>query len=141
METLVILVVAGVVAYYVVDGYLNPQSVSGSTTNPTSVDSSLKETSSSAPDSYLSAHQNKSYIGKAFVALILYYVGFFIGGLISNILFLSQANETKRATGRSPRGRGCLIILLLVHLPLFTILLSFIFLGGLSIAAVLESIM
>jgi len=70
-------------------------------------------------------HGAKSYIGKAFLTFFLYYVGFYFIGLIVNLLFLSQANESKRIVGRSPSGRGCLIFLLLSHLliPIIVVIL------------------
>ncbi len=60
-------------------------------------------------------HASKSYTGSAFLTLILYYVGFYIIGLIVNIIYLSAANKSKRISGISPSGRGCLIFLLWFH--------------------------
>ena len=69
-------------------------------------------------------HATKSYVGSAFLTFILYYIGFYIIGLIANLLFLSDAKKTRQITGASPSGRGCLILLLWTHLfiPLLLIL-------------------
>lgn len=61
-------------------------------------------------------HASKSYTGWAFLTLILYWVGFYIIGLIANIAFLSAANKSKRISGVSPSGRGCLIFLIWFHI-------------------------
>lgn len=70
-------------------------------------------------------HGTKSYVGSSILTLILYYIGFYIIGLIANLLFLSQANHTQRITGDSPPGRGCLLFLVWIHLgiPVLIILL------------------
>lgn len=73
-------------------------------------------------------HASKSYVATAFLTLLLYYIGFFIIGLICNIVFLSQSNESKRITGENPSGRGCLIFLLWVHI-IIPILFIFLFLA------------
>ena len=67
----------------------------------------------------------KSYVGSAFLAWILYYIGFYIIGLIVNICYLSSANRIKRETGISPSGRGCLQFLLFIHFwfPLIIIII------------------
>ncbi len=67
----------------------------------------------------------ESYTGKAVLTLALYYFGFFLVGFVLNIVFLVDSNRTKRNTGKSPNGRGCLIILLLWHLiiPIIVIVL------------------
>jgi len=73
-------------------------------------------------------HANKSFTGKAFLALLLYYIGFWFLGFISNIIFLSDANRTKRLIGSNPPGYGCLTTLLVVHIAL-PLLILIIFLG------------
>lgn len=67
---------------------------------------------------------NESFVGRAFIAWILYYIGFYIIGLILNIAWLSGANGIKRRTGTSPSGRGCLIFLMVTHfwIPLIAII-------------------
>ena len=52
-----------------------------------------------------------SYGGKAFLAFILYFCGYF-PGLILNIVFLIDALSTKDRFGRAPEGLGCLVTLL-----------------------------
>ncbi|GCE24786.1 hypothetical protein KDA_02700 [Dictyobacter alpinus] len=55
-----------------------------------------------------------SYVTPAVVTMLLYFV-FWLPGLIVNIVYFVQANETKRRNGgRSPEGYGCLLSLLLV---------------------------
>lgn len=70
-------------------------------------------------------HGSKSFVGVAFLTLLLYYFGFYVIGLIANMLFLSSAKQTMRITGRSPSGRGCLLFLLWTHLfiPIILIVL------------------
>jgi len=75
-------------------------------------------------------HAAKSYVGVAFLTLILYYIGFFIVGLICNLVFLSQANQSKRIAGSSPSGRGCLLFLLWTHLLIPIILIIILLAGG-----------
>lgn len=75
-------------------------------------------------------HASKSYVASAFLTLLLYYVGFFIVGLICNIVFLSQSNESKRIIGANPSGRGCLVFLLWVHIILPIIFITLLLAGG-----------
>lgn len=74
-------------------------------------------------------HASKSYVGMSFLTLLLYYIGFYIIGLICNLVFLSQANQSKRIAGSSPSGRGCLLFLLWTHL-LIPILVIIMLAGG-----------
>jgi hypothetical protein len=74
-------------------------------------------------------HASKSYVGSAVLTLILYYVGFYIVGLICNLVFLSQANQSQKIAGGSPSGRGCLVFLLWTHL-LIPIILVILFMAG-----------
>ena len=69
-------------------------------------------------------HAAKSYVGSAWLTLLLYYIGFYIVGLIVNLVYLSKAKQTMKITNNSPSGRGCLIFLLLTHLiiPIIIIL-------------------
>ena len=57
----------------------------------------------------------KSYVGKAWIAFLLYWVGFYIIGLIFNIVWLSESSNTKKIAGKSD-GHGCLVTLLIVFL-------------------------
>jgi len=69
-------------------------------------------------------HAAKSYVGSAWLTLLLYYIGFYIIGLIVNLVYLSKAKQTMKITNNSPSGRGCLIFLLWTHLiiPIIIIL-------------------
>lgn len=75
----------------------------------------------------------RSYVGAAVLTWILYYIGFYIVGLIVNICYLASAARIKRATGVSPSGKGCLTALLIVHfwIPLVAIILLILFGFGL----------
>ncbi|MCF7849704.1 MAG: hypothetical protein K9M45_12710 [Kiritimatiellales bacterium] len=78
-------------------------------------------------------HAAKSYVATAFLTLLLYYIGFYIIGLVCNLVFLSQANDSRRIAGRSPSGRGCLLVLLWIHLLIPAILVVvFIVVGALA---------
>ena len=79
-------------------------------------------------------HASKSYVGSAFLTLLLYYVGFYFIGLICNIVFISKSNESKRIAGVSPSGRGCLVFLLWVHI-FIPIIVIMVFLAGGGLAA------
>ena len=57
----------------------------------------------------------KSYLSEAFITLILYYVGFFIAGLIANIIFLNNAKRD-RSQGVTTTNVGCLQVLLWVQI-------------------------
>ena len=74
----------------------------------------------------------KSYYGAALITLVLYWLTFWIGGIIANIIYLNSASNTQRLSGVSPEGKGCLWILLITHviLPLAGICLLYAF--GLS---------
>jgi len=72
----------------------------------------------------------KSFVGPAFLAWILYYIGFYIIGLIVNICYLASASRIKRETGISPSGKGCLSFLLFIHFWLPLILIIFLILFG-----------
>ncbi len=74
-------------------------------------------------------HASKSYVGSAVLTLILYYVGFYIVGLICNLIFLSQAKQSQKIIGSSPSGKGCLDFLLWTHL-LIPIILVILLMGG-----------
>jgi hypothetical protein len=85
----------------------------------------------------------KSYLGEAFITLILYYLGFGLIGLIANLIFLSNARRDERQ-GVITSNVGCLQILLWVHIALFVLgcILGAIFLalGGVgTLAAIFGS--
>jgi hypothetical protein len=81
-----------------------------------------------AHGSFQALAQTQSYVGKAFLSWVMYYLGFFIIGLILNIMFLSEASRLKDMSGTSPSGLGCLQTLLIVHiiLPIITIIMIFV---------------
>jgi hypothetical protein len=62
----------------------------------------------------------RSYLGEAFITLILYYLGFGLIGLIANLIFLSNARRDERQ-GVITSNVGCLQILLWVHIALFVL--------------------
>jgi hypothetical protein len=64
----------------------------------------------------------KSYVGQAVLTFFLYYLGFWIVGLIVNILFLNEARDYQRTVGRSPSGVGCLWALIIVHVAVPAVL-------------------
>lgn len=68
----------------------------------------------------------KSYIGQALISLALYYLGFWIVGLVVNVLFLREALQYRRSTARPVSGVGCLWAVLVVHVvvPLSAVLLA-----------------
>lgn len=78
-------------------------------------------------------HASKSYVSMALITLLLYYIGFYVVGLVANLIFISQANESKRISGSEPSGRGCLIFLLWTHLLIPIILLIMFAAGGLAL--------
>ena len=71
-------------------------------------------------------HGSRSFIGPAFLTWLLYYVGFYIVGLIVNFAYLSSAKRSKIISGVNPSGRGCLILLIWIYfiLPLFIIIVA-----------------
>lgn len=79
---------------------------------------------------------SKSYYGPALISLALYWILFWIGGLIANIVYLNSAYNAKKVSGKSPEGLGCLWILILVHvvLPLVAGVCFLVFGGLLSVS-------
>lgn len=75
-------------------------------------------------------HMNKSFVGKSFITLALYYFGFYIAGLIANILFMNDAKRTKQIIGHSPPGYGCLVFLFITHIVIPLIFLILIIITG-----------
>jgi len=59
----------------------------------------------------------KSYVGKAFLTMFLYYL-LWLPGMIMNIVYWSEAKRVRQITGESPSGMGCLLFLLITHLIL-----------------------
>ncbi len=58
----------------------------------------------------------KSYVLIAWVNLLLYYLGFYIVGLIVNLVFLKKSKQYMEETNIQPKGRGCLLFLIWTHL-------------------------
>lgn len=77
-----------------------------------------------------SYHASKSYVGPAVLTTFLYYFGFFIVGLIVNILFLNSAKLTKSIIQRDPPGYVFLQVVLWIHLALIIIAVIIIFAVG-----------
>lgn len=48
-----------------------------------------------------------SFTNKAVLTFFLYWLAY-IPGLIFNIMYLNEANNIKKETGRTPEGMGCL---------------------------------
>ena len=57
-------------------------------------------------------HSNKSYIGYAWLTIVLYIFAFWLGGFIANIVYLNAAKTTRRIIKRDPPGLIFLIVLL-----------------------------
>ena len=64
----------------------------------------------------ISAEQ-KSFTTPAIITLVLYFV-LWLPGLIANIVYLNEANNVQRLSGRAPEGKGCLIAMLVVFVAL-----------------------
>jgi hypothetical protein len=64
----------------------------------------------------ISAEQ-KSFTTPAIITLVLYFV-LWLPGLIANIVYLNEANNVQRLSGRAPEGKGCLIAMLIVFVGL-----------------------
>jgi len=58
-------------------------------------------------------HSNKSYIGYAWLTIVLYVFALWIGGFIANIVYLNAAKNTRRIINRDPPGLIFLIVLLI----------------------------
>jgi TRAP-type mannitol/chloroaromatic compound transport system permease small subunit len=64
-------------------------------------------------ETQLALENAKSYTMKAVVTLLLYFL-LFIPGFIANIVFLGEANKTKKIIGRNPEGHGCLLTMFII---------------------------
>lgn len=83
---------------------------------------------------------DKSYVGPALITWLLYYVGFWLVGLVINIVYLSEAARYTRETRRPASGVGCLWALLIFHLvmPIVGIIVLLVTgLGAVIIAAIM----
>lgn len=59
------------------------------------------------------AAATRDYTTPAVLTLVLYFV-MWLPGLVANIIYFMQASEDERITGHPPRGKGCLLALLVV---------------------------
>lgn len=66
-------------------------------------------------------HSSRSYTKSAIITLVLYWIGFYIVGLIANIIFLRSANRSKDIIGYNPPGRGLLLAMFWIHLVLVVV--------------------
>lgn len=83
---------------------------------------------------------SKSYLGEAFLSLVLYYLGFGVIGLIANVIFLNNAKRDERQ-GMIVENKGCLSALLWVHVGLMILgcIVTIILFATGTLAALLES--
>ena len=89
--------------------------------------------STTAQDTMRAIAATRSYIGPAILTLALYWLLFWVGGVIANVLYLYSANNAERISGVSPEGKGCLWILLIVHVILpIALVFILIVMGGLT---------
>ncbi len=77
---------------------------------------------------------SKSFTTPAIITLVLYFV-LWIPGLIANVVYLLEASNVQRVTGRAPEGKGCLVALLVVFIVL-PVLGFCVFFGGLGLAGI-----
>lgn len=86
---------------------------------------------------------SKSYVGSAFLVLLLYWF-LYLPGLILNIVYLNEAGRIQKASGVSPSGKGCLEALLFFYfwLPLSLFILAIVLgaLGLINLSELLESL-
>lgn len=83
-------------------------------------------------DNYLRMrHEQRNYGLRAAIALLLYIPGYILG-LIANIVFLVQAQQSKRILGHNPAGYGCVTSLFFVFfvLPMILLLILLAITGG-----------
>ncbi|MBN1807783.1 MAG: hypothetical protein JW909_01860 [Planctomycetes bacterium] len=64
---------------------------------------------------YETVSSGESYTARAFFTLLLYWVGY-LPGLIANMVWLSAARREQRDYGGDVKGKGCLTLLIWVHL-------------------------
>ncbi|MGV8125262.1 MAG: hypothetical protein AB2L14_36400 [Candidatus Xenobiia bacterium LiM19] len=94
----------------------------------------------------MAIHSSKSFVTHSFITLLLYWAGCYFVGLIANLIFLSDADNSKKIAGAPPDGHGCLVALLWVHflIPLIAITLLILSMtgavGGIGVIGALSSI-
>ncbi|GEM_PF-1018820 len=59
----------------------------------------------------------KSYLGEAVLALLMYYFGIFIAGLVLNVIFINHARQDQK-DGVPVHHIGCLYAVLITHVVL-----------------------
>lgn len=57
----------------------------------------------------------RDYTTPAVITLILYFI-LWLPGVVANIVYYLQARNDEALTGSPPRGKGCLVALLIVNL-------------------------
>jgi hypothetical protein len=86
-----------------------------------------------ASDMQILLASQKSYVGSSVVVFLLYCLCY-IPGLIFNIMWLGEARKTKRLTGVTPSGTGCLWIMFIIGLIPW-VFIGFIFFGTAAIVS------
>lgn len=79
---------------------------------------SVSSSGTMADEITIALHRNKAFVWQGLIALILYYVGFYIVGLIANLMFLSQAKKTRSIINENPPGFIFLKVILWIHFTL-----------------------
>ncbi|MDF7808609.1 hypothetical protein P4E94_14260 [Pontiellaceae bacterium B12219] len=87
------------------------------------------DTATMADEITIALHRNKAFVWQGLIALILYYVGFYIVGLIANLVFLSQAKKTSIIINENPPGFTFLKVIFWLHFTL-PVILGIIFVIG-----------
>lgn len=75
-------------------------------------------------------HSNKSYIGYAWLTIVLYIFAFWLGGFIANIVYLNAAKTTRRIIKRDPPGLIFLIVLLIFGIIALLLIFGFVLACG-----------
>lgn len=92
--------------------------------------------SSTQEDMVRAIAASRSFYGPALLTLALYWFTFWIGGLIANLVYLNSASNAQKLSGVSPEGKGCLWLLLIVHVVLPILgTCAFFALGGFAMLA------
>jgi len=75
---------------------------------------------------------SRSFVGPAILSAALYWLGFYVVGLVVNLIYIGEARKLALQTGHAQSGSGCLWTILVVHLGL---LLASCGIGGLLLVA------
>lgn len=96
-----------------------------------------QQVSVSAQDVARAVAGQRSFVNQAVVTLLLYWLCFYLPGLVANIVWLMEAGRVQRESGRAPAGKGCLHALLLIGiLPWIVFGVSCVACAGVTGAAV-----